>query len=249
MNMSDQIDKIAEALSKAQGMMKPAIYDNTNPHFRARYATLTAVMEAARPALSQNGIALLQSTTVETEPVMRVGVTTMLMHASGQWIRGTLHLKPVNDTPQAVGSALTYARRYSLSALVGIVADEDDDAEKANGRNGNSAPENPGNTEKPPRSLRRTTEPKPATDKQAATAVTPQPPKADRVGKMREIFSLSARLHQSPNLMKGYIGEILGMDRPIKSSEEIPDDKIDAVLARFGEEVAKLGGAQEAKAA
>lgn len=249
MRMSDQIDKLAEALAKAQGQMKPAVYDGTNPHFRAKYATLTAVMESCRPALSANGIALLQSTVVEGEPVARVGVSTMLVHTSGQWVLGTLHLKPVNDTPQAVGSALTYARRYSLAALVGIVAEEDDDAEKAHGRNGAPSSENPGNTEKPSRSPRRTTEPKPATDKQAVTAVTPQPPKADRVGKMREIFSLSARLHQSPDVMKGYIGELLGMDRPIKSSEEIPDDKIDSVLARFGEEVAKLGGAQEAKAA
>jgi hypothetical protein len=133
METSQTIGKISEALAKAQGQMKPAVYDLTNPHFRSKYASLASIMEACRSALSANGIAIIQGTSVETEP-LRVNVTTILTHLSGEWFKETLSIRPAKDDAQGIGSSITYARRYGLSALVGIVADEDDDAETAVGR-------------------------------------------------------------------------------------------------------------------
>lgn len=119
----ESLGKLAEALSKAQGQMKPAVKDSINPHFRSNYAGLAACWAAIREPLSQNGLALTQFVnTNETG----VEVATQLMHVSGEFIRSELWLPVAAKTPQAYGSAITYARRYSLSALVGLSAEDDD---------------------------------------------------------------------------------------------------------------------------
>ena len=131
MKTSEQISELAAALAKAQGMMENAIMNRTNPHFKTKYADLAAVLNAARKPLSANGLAIVQT--------IGDGVLhTRLLHTSGQWIASE-HPLPMSGRPQEIGSALTYARRYSLSALIGIAADEDDDAtgaEKAHRANG-----------------------------------------------------------------------------------------------------------------
>ncbi len=129
MNTSESINELAGALAKAQGEMQPAEFDATNPHFRSRYASLAAITAAVRPALARNGLAVLQGACAAAGAVT---VTTRIVHASGQWIEDALAL-PVGEraTPQAVGSAITYGRRYSLAALAGVVAEEDDDANVA----------------------------------------------------------------------------------------------------------------------
>lgn len=127
--MSPTVGKLADALSKAQDEMEGASKDSTNPHFKSKYADLAAVREACRP-LSKHGIAHLQPTSADGS---RVTVTTMLMHSSGEWIAQELTLTAGQANPQAVGSAITYGRRYGLSAMVGI-APEDDDGEAAHGR-------------------------------------------------------------------------------------------------------------------
>jgi hypothetical protein len=123
---SEQTNELVAAIAKAQGVMKPAAFNRVNPHFKNRYADLTAVMEAARP-LAANGIA------VTHVPEIRDGggfvLITTLHHTSGQWISGEWPL-PIAE-PQKMASAVTYAKRYSLCALAAIVADEDDDAEGA----------------------------------------------------------------------------------------------------------------------
>jgi len=123
MNTSEQINELAAALAKAQGMMDNAIMNRTNPHFKSKYADLAAIFVAARKPLSANGLAIVQT--------IGDGVLhTRLLHTSGQWIASE-HPLPTSGRPQEIGSALTYARRYSLSALIGIAADEDDDANAA----------------------------------------------------------------------------------------------------------------------
>ena len=128
MKTSEQISELAAALAVAQGMMENAIMNRTNPHFKTKYADLAAVLNAARKPLSANGLAVVQT--------IGDGVLhTRLLHTSGQWIASE-HPLPMSGRPQEIGSALTYARRYSLSALIGIAADEDDDANVANRSNG-----------------------------------------------------------------------------------------------------------------
>ena len=128
MKTSEQISELAAALAAAQGMMENAIMNRTNPHFKSRYADLAAIFDAARKPLSANGLAVVQT--------IGDGVLhTRLLHTSGQWIASE-HPLPMAGRPQEIGSALTYARRYSLSALIGIAADEDDDANVANRSNG-----------------------------------------------------------------------------------------------------------------
>lgn len=130
MNKSETIAKLAEALAKAQGAIKNAVKDSANPYFKSKYADLASVWDACRKELSDNGLSVVQV------PAMRDGkvcVTTILMHASGEWIDGELELTPVKDDPQGAGSAITYARRYALSGFAGI-APEDDDGNAASGK-------------------------------------------------------------------------------------------------------------------
>ncbi len=131
METSAAINELAGALAKAQGEIKGATKDATNPHFQSKYATLDAVWEACRVALSSNGLAVVQGAHATGGEL--VTVTTMLLHTSGQWIRESLDLVPKDASPQAAGSALTYARRYGLSSMVGVAPEDDDDANAAQG--------------------------------------------------------------------------------------------------------------------
>jgi hypothetical protein len=133
---SETIGTLASALAKAQGEFGAAKFNRVNPHFKSKYADLTAVIDAIRAPLSKNGIAWVQT----IEPVNGAGMvlTTTLVHGeSGEWVRSIYPL-PAATAPQQFGSALTYAKRYSLAAIVGVSADEDDDANVAQkGTNGN----------------------------------------------------------------------------------------------------------------
>jgi ERF superfamily len=139
MKTSETINELAAALAKAQGEMKAALKASTNPHFRSRFADLASCMAAATPALSKHGLAITQATELAAEG-QHFALVTRLMHASGQWIEAAWPL--ATGKPQEMGSQLTYARRYSL-ALIGLVTDEDDDAEAAHGRNGSAQAHSP----------------------------------------------------------------------------------------------------------
>jgi hypothetical protein len=131
-DQSPSIAKLAEALAKAQGAIKGAKKDAKNPHLHTTYADLASVWEACREALSTNGLAVTQAVGSGTGGIV---ITTTLMHSSGEWMRERLHL-PVEPMVsregkkqpwvQALGSTITYGRRYALSALVGIAAEDDD---------------------------------------------------------------------------------------------------------------------------
>jgi hypothetical protein len=128
MNRSETIKELATALSKAQGAIEGAIKDKTNPAFRSTYADLAAVWDACRTPLTSNGLSVVQFT-IPTE-ANEVVVETTILHASGEWMSGTIAIPVDKNSAHGYGSALTYARRYALSAAVGI-APEDDDGNKA----------------------------------------------------------------------------------------------------------------------
>ncbi|HYF40919.1 MAG TPA: ERF family protein [Ramlibacter sp.] len=133
---SEDIGELAKALAKAQGEVEGAVKDAANPAFKnngraSSYATLASVWDACRKALSGNGLAVTQTT--RPGDGNTVTMVTTLMHGSGQWIRGELTVKPTKSDAQGLGSAITYARRYALAAMVGV-APEDDDGEGAVGR-------------------------------------------------------------------------------------------------------------------
>lgn len=130
------IARLAAALAKAQGQMKAALKRSENPDFRSRYADLAAVLEACRGPLSANELAVMQRVSTGQDEVT---VTTLLAHSSGEWVRDRATFPVAQRTPQAFGSAITYARRYSLAALVGVAAEEDDDGNAASA--GGRAPE------------------------------------------------------------------------------------------------------------
>lgn len=144
---SPSLAQLGTALALAQQEIEGASKDSENPFFRARYADLASVWEACRKPLSKNGLAVLQP--VSANGSERVTVTTILLHQSGEWIASDLTMtaygrrKTGDDssesipmgTPQSLGSAITYARRYGLAAMVGV-APEDDDGEGAEGRTG-----------------------------------------------------------------------------------------------------------------
>lgn len=128
MNTSLEIDKISEALATAQGEFKPVEKNKTNPHFKNTYADLSSVIEATRDALHKNGLFITQSPEFKDG---RIEVVTRVLHKSGQWLESTVSLKPTQDNPQQIGSAITYARRYGRAAILDLAADEDDDANEA----------------------------------------------------------------------------------------------------------------------
>jgi hypothetical protein len=117
--------QIATALVKAQKAFGPALKTATNPHFRSRYADLAACVEAVMDGLNSNGIALVQQLSESDTGVI---VETVFIHESGEMLNcGKLHVPAVKHDPQGYGSALTYARRYSLMAACGIAPEDDDD--------------------------------------------------------------------------------------------------------------------------
>lgn len=129
---SDSIAALAAALAKAQGEIEGAAKDKTNPHFKSRYADLASGWDACREPLSENGLSVVQPASANGPAVT---VTTILMHSSGEWIEGELTMTATQNTPQGIGSCLTYARRYALFSMVGI-APEDDDGNEGSQQNG-----------------------------------------------------------------------------------------------------------------
>ena len=118
------MSNIAAALVKARRAFGPALKDKTNPAFRSKYADLGACIDAVDDALLANGIALTQET---SEDSTGVTVETVLVHESGETMRfGKLHVPASKQDAQGYGSALTYARRYSVSTALGIAPEDDD---------------------------------------------------------------------------------------------------------------------------
>lgn len=127
MRTSEAINDLAAALALAQAEMKNAKLNKVNPHFKSRYADLAEIRDTVTPALSRNGLAVVQGTETDGNAIV---VVTRMIHKTGQWIESRFPI--TYDKPQTMGSAITYGRRYLLSAICAISADEDDDANAAN---------------------------------------------------------------------------------------------------------------------
>lgn len=123
MERSENINELATALAKAQGAMSHAVKDSLNPGYKSRYADLASVWEACRKPLADNGLSITQL----PEPAETgLRLNTILMHTSGQFISSKIQMPLMKTDPQGYGSALTYARRYALAAIVGVYQDDDD---------------------------------------------------------------------------------------------------------------------------
>jgi hypothetical protein len=133
---SDNIADLAASLAKAQSEMGAVHKDQDNPYFRSKFAGLSTVWEAVKPALTKNGLSIVQMPGSDERGYF---VQTQLLHSSGQWIRSTTYMKPAKEDPQGIGSLISYARRYALQAMV-MACPDDDDGEAAMGRNSPQKP-------------------------------------------------------------------------------------------------------------
>lgn len=135
---SEVINELVSALSVAQGELQNPVKDQeaevvsqrTGSRYKYNYTDLAGVLDTCRPVLAKNGLAILQPISVNQNKVI---VTTILAHKSGQWISSDLTLTSVEVTPQAIGTAVTYGRRYGLGPMIGIAGEEDDDGAQASG--------------------------------------------------------------------------------------------------------------------
>ena len=130
MNRSETITEIAKALAKFQSEVSDPNKTKENAFLKSKYVTLDSLLQAVRPVLANNGLSFLQVPFTGTDVV---SVTTMLLHESGEWLESDPFTLPLmKKDPQGVGSVVTYARRYSLSSILGVAWDEDDDAQSNN---------------------------------------------------------------------------------------------------------------------
>lgn len=130
--MSDEIGELIAALCSAQAEMGSIGRDGKNPHFKSQYATLDNILDTVRPILAKNGLVLIQGCKNEqTEKISGLDVTTTLAHKSGQWIATHVYVPVNKQDAHAVGSALTYGRRYGAAAILAISTDNDDDGNAA----------------------------------------------------------------------------------------------------------------------
>lgn len=132
LKMSPTISKLAVALSKFQSSMSSVKKDSKNPFFKSKYASLASIWESVKDVLAANELAITQLAEGTESGLAKV--TTILMHSSGEYLSGTLLMKPAKNDPQGFGSCITYARRYALSAILCVATEDDDDGNAASGR-------------------------------------------------------------------------------------------------------------------
>jgi ERF superfamily len=134
MERSASIKELAKAMALFQMKISPIKKDSKNPFFKSSYASLYAIIEGIQVPLAECGLSFSQFPTGEN------GLTTILMHESGEFIQADYTMKPQKDDPQGRGSAITYQRRYALGAVLGLSIDEDDDANAASTPSQQNAP-------------------------------------------------------------------------------------------------------------
>lgn len=128
---SETFAKISAALVKAQHLIGGAQKNAVNPHLKNKYANLESVWDAVSPALESNKLAVIQSPQPSDDG--KLHLETMIIHESGEFISGTLVMPLPKQDPQGYGSALTYARRYHLSSMLGVIQDDDDASSASKG--------------------------------------------------------------------------------------------------------------------
>lgn len=126
---SATLGSLFAALAKAQGELTSAKKDAFNPHFKSKFADLASVIEACKGPLTKNDLCVVQ--VAHSKDADGVTIITTLAHKSGEWMRGRLYMPNTKKDAQGMGSAITYGRRYSYQAMVGLAAEEDDDGNEA----------------------------------------------------------------------------------------------------------------------
>lgn len=134
MRSSDSVAALSDALAKASEQFGEVVKSTKNPFYKSTYADLSALINATRPALSKHGLVVIQSPKMAGNGVQGVTVTTMLCHASGEWMSDDLTLPVAKYDPQGYGSAMTYARRYAYQSMLNLAGELDDDANAASGK-------------------------------------------------------------------------------------------------------------------
>lgn len=210
MKSSEQINDLAQALALAQGSMKSALRNSRNPHFNYSYADLSAVIEAAREPLSKNNLAVVQ--TLDGSDVNTTKVETVLMHKSGQWISSTIEVRPTQQTPQGMGSAITYARRYAYAAIIGMASEEDDDGNTASQGSEKSA-------------------------QQTSHAPAKEPLITDH--QMKKIFALGGELYSSSDRVKEVVKKVAGVEHMKDITIAQANKIIDGLQAKFNQKQAQ----------
>jgi hypothetical protein len=137
---SEDLRELFKALAKAQSDMAVAYKENSNPFYKSKYADFASIIKASRKHLSSNGLCVIQRTMIAEDKSMIL--STVLGHLSGQWIESLIKINPVKSDIQSLGSYITYLKRYSYSAIVGVATD-DDDGESASVNHGVTAPRPP----------------------------------------------------------------------------------------------------------
>lgn len=130
MTTSESIKEISTALVAFHKEVGKIPKDAKNPFFKSKYASLSGILETIQEPLTNNGLSLVQF------PEGENGLTTRLIHTSGEWMEASYSMKPAKDDPQGRGSAITYQRRYAVGAILSLNIDEDDDGNIASGKNG-----------------------------------------------------------------------------------------------------------------
>jgi ERF superfamily len=153
MNKSPEVKELAKALAGFQAEVANVPKNGVNPFFKSKYATLENVIDTIRPTLKKNGLSFAQFPDGD-------GLTTILMHTSGEWLEASSAMTVRDATPQGQGSAITYLRRYALSAVLGIATEEDDD--------GNAAAKPAERAQPAARTTQRAQPPKPTKDEATA---------------------------------------------------------------------------------
>jgi hypothetical protein len=227
---SETIVEIVKALVAAQAEIGAAKFDATNPYFKSRYATLGAVIDASRPALTKHGLAVTQPAWIESGTVT---VETILVHSSGEWLGSAMALPlgtgKENSIEQIAGKTISYLRRYGYASLVGIYADEDTDGEPPRS---NATPDT-----KPARASKPPTATKPPAGEPKPTA--PENPALKRIEPTAEQHN--QRIEIGEALMEMYAGNKSAASSAClkltgkASPKEIPDAELaaahDAVIA------------------
>jgi hypothetical protein len=226
MNKSESIMEIAKALCQFQAEIKNPANSANNPFFKSKYAPLNEILNLVRPSLSKYGLSVLQMPSSNDGDVV---ITTLLMHSSGEWIESCpLRMKPAKNDPQGIGSAITYGRRYALSAILGISSEDDDDGNSASD---NSHQQNNSGKSKDNKQ-----------DEQAGKIATISP------AQQKMIFAKAAEKGLTPEDVKNQMLTIF--KGVIKSTGELSPSQMDELIKSFTEKKddshddwAALGGA------
>jgi len=143
MKKSESIKNISTALAVFHIKMDVIKKDAKNPFFKSTYASLSNILDAIKIPLAESDLSFSQ------HPMGENGLSTILMHKSGEWIGSHFTMKPVKNDPQGIGSCITYMRRYALAAILGLNIDEDDDGNSASGNSSHKSSNNSDKAELP----------------------------------------------------------------------------------------------------